>query len=148
MGGGKGNCKMFKFGVDAMLGKIAKILRFYGFDTKYFRDKKDMEILAECIRDGRVLITSDEGLYNLGKGWNLKAVYIKYPYKDPWDIAKEIIRSLGARPEPFTRCPRCNGVLNKVSKWDIEGFGTGLRNLRFAANVVRSTGKERITIKF
>lgn len=122
MGGGKGDNKCVKFGVDAMLGKIVRVLRFYGFDTEYYRDEKDIEIVAKCLKDGRILITSDRDLVKLAKAWGLKVYFVEYPESDKWYIVKEIIRNLKLKPDPFTRCPKCNGKLKMVSKWDLEGF--------------------------
>ncbi len=123
MGSCKGNNKEIKFGVDAMLGKLAKVLRFYGFDTRYFKNEKDIEIVALCLRENRVLITSDTDLNRLAKAWNLKTIYIDAnERKDPWDLAEYIISKSKGKPKPFTRCPKCNGKLKIVSKWDIEGF--------------------------
>ena len=51
-----------KFFVDAMLGNIAKKLRFFGYDTLYFSNIKDEKILVTLQNDNRILITKDEQL--------------------------------------------------------------------------------------
>ncbi|MEO0139895.1 MAG: Mut7-C RNAse domain-containing protein [candidate division WOR-3 bacterium] len=122
MGSGKGNNNEVKFGVDAMLGKVVRVLRFYGFDTEYYRDERDIEIVAKCLRDGRILITSDGDLVKLAKAWGLSVYFVENSERDKWDIVKGIIRDLKLKPKPFTRCPKCNGKLKMVSKWELEGF--------------------------
>ncbi len=122
MGSSKENRREVKFGIDAMLGKLVRIFRFYGFDTEYYRNERDVEIVGKCLREGRILITSDRDLVRMAKAWNLEVYYVEDPSKDPWKLAKEIIHSFGVKAEPFTRCPKCNGRLSIVSKWDVEGF--------------------------
>jgi len=122
MGSGKENSGEIKFGVDAMLGRLVRVLRFYGFDAEYYRDEKDIEIVGKCLREGRVLVTSDRELARMARDWNVKVHFVDNPSENPWDLAKNIISLLGAKAEPFTRCPKCNGKLNIVSKWEVEGF--------------------------
>ena len=122
MGSGKENYREVKFGVDAMLGRLVRVLRFYGFDTEYYRDERDVEIVGRCLRENRVLITSDRGLVRMAKAWNLEVYYVEDPSRDPWKLAKEIISDFDVKVEPFTRCPKCNGKLKIVSKWEVEGF--------------------------
>ncbi|MEO0214184.1 MAG: Mut7-C RNAse domain-containing protein, partial [candidate division WOR-3 bacterium] len=86
MGSGKGNNNEVKFGVDAMLGKVVRVLRFYGFDTEYYRDERDIEIVAKCLRDGRILITSDGDLVKLAKAWGLSVYFVENSERDKWDI--------------------------------------------------------------
>ena len=46
-----------------MLGKIAKKLRMFGFDTLYFADTDDNAIINICMDEKRVFLTKDRELY-------------------------------------------------------------------------------------
>ena len=46
-----------------MLGKIAKKLRMFGFDTLYFADTDDNAIINICLDEKRVFLTKDRELY-------------------------------------------------------------------------------------
>ncbi len=124
MGSGKEDCKDARFGVDAMLGRLARTLRLLGFDTEYFRDGDDLQILARCLKEGRILLTADRGFYRLAKGWGLKVVLLPPGKIDPWKTAKGIVRDLGLEGclRPFTRCPKCNGEMERVHRDRLVGF--------------------------
>ncbi len=47
------------FLVDAMLGKLAKKLRFLGYDTIYYSSKDDDELIQIAKTEKRILITKD-----------------------------------------------------------------------------------------
>lgn len=49
---------------DAMLGKIARKLRMFGFDTIYDPNINDMDILDSSKNKGRIVLTSDRMLFN------------------------------------------------------------------------------------
>ncbi len=50
-----------RFVADAMLGSLARKLRIFGFDTLYFKDGGDSELLKLAKSEGRILLTSDDG---------------------------------------------------------------------------------------
>jgi len=49
----------YLFMADAMLGKIARKLRMFGFDTIYDPNIDDIDILATAKCKGRIVLTSD-----------------------------------------------------------------------------------------
>ena len=51
-----------KFLADVMLGRLAKWLRILGYDTLYFRDMDDQELIRRAVRDSRILLTRDREL--------------------------------------------------------------------------------------
>lgn len=51
-----------KFYADAMLGRLARYLRFLGYDTSYRADVEDADLVAEAAREGRVVLTRDRAL--------------------------------------------------------------------------------------
>lgn len=48
--------------VDEMLGRLARYLRFMGFDTVYARGVSDEEIRTRSEREERILVTRDRSL--------------------------------------------------------------------------------------
>ncbi|MFQ6033789.1 MAG: Mut7-C RNAse domain-containing protein, partial [Candidatus Bipolaricaulia bacterium] len=102
-----------KFLVDAMLGKLAKWLRILGYDTLYFRDLEDEQLIGLAEVEGRVLLTGDEELWRHG-------ILIS---SDDW---REQLRELAEAVEldtsrVFTRCIECNVPLERVGRAEIEG---------------------------
>jgi hypothetical protein len=45
-----------------MLGRLARYLRFLGYDTSYRADVEDADLVAEAAREGRVVLTRDRAL--------------------------------------------------------------------------------------
>jgi len=107
-----------------MLGHLARVLRMLGFDTAYYRDEEDMHILARCLRERRILITSDRGLHLLAKGWGLGSVLAPSGRFNVWEFAEEVVRTLKLEGcmKPFTRCPKCNGRMVKIHRDELVGF--------------------------
>lgn len=102
-----------KFLVDAMLGKLAKWLRILGYDTLYYRDLEDEQLLRLAEAEGRVLLTGDEELGRHG-------MFIS---SDDW---REQLRELAEAVEldtsgVFTRCIECNVPLEPAGRAEVEG---------------------------
>ncbi len=53
----------YSFIADAMLGKMARKLRMFGFDTLYHSNIDDMDILDSSKNQGRIVLTSDRTLF-------------------------------------------------------------------------------------
>ncbi|MEW6180098.1 MAG: Mut7-C RNAse domain-containing protein [Chloroflexota bacterium] len=106
-----------KFILDNHLGKLTAYLRLLGIDAAYDSHWDDAVIARIASEQNRVVLTRDRGL--------LKRKIIQNGYcvrsATPLDQVREIIRQFNLQPylKPFTRCPRCNGLLNKVEKQTI-----------------------------
>lgn len=108
-----------KFAADRMLGKLAKWLRFLGYDTTYSNDLSEDEYLAQ-VNEGRILLTRDTRLKR--KVAKDKLVFVRD--NDPKVQLQELISGLRLRPEPkrfFTRCTLCNEVLEPTEGADVYG---------------------------
>lgn len=105
-----------KFIADCHLGKIAKYLRIFGFDTLYFQTIGDNNIINIAKKEERITLTSDKGLFERVKGPKLYIphgefkVQLEYIFLR-FDLLKKI--------KPFSRCIRCNGELEKVNKNEV-----------------------------
>ena len=105
------------FVLDVHLGKLARYLRLLGFDTLYDNRWDDADLAQVASRDRRILLTQDRGL--------LKRNLVMYGYcvrsSQPEQQMVEIIRQfdLVDAIAPFSRCLRCNGLLEPVTKASI-----------------------------
>ncbi|GAP10644.1 uncharacterized conserved protein [Bellilinea caldifistulae] len=106
-----------KFILDNHLGKLTAYLRLLGIDACYNHQFDDEQIASIAVEQNRVVLTRDRGL--------LKRKIIQRGYcvrqDDPLSQLTEVINhfQLGAYLKPFSRCPRCNGLLEKVDKQSI-----------------------------
>ncbi len=99
-----------------MLGRLARYLRFMGFDTEYARGVPDEVVRARAEREGRVLLTRDRelaartpgavGLSSVDIDGQLAELRRAYP-RLRWDVRSE-------------RCTLCNGPL---APWQPSGTG-------------------------
>ncbi len=107
-----------KFVLDTHLGKLAAYLRILGFDTLYRNDYPDEELARVSAEEKRILLTKDRGL--------LKRRLVTHGYcvraTDPKHQVREVLErfDLSNVVVPFSRCIRCNGLLEPVSKQAIE----------------------------
>lgn len=103
-----------RFVLDVHLGKLAAHLRLLGFDTLYRNDYSDAELAQISSHDQRILLTQDRAL--------LKRRIVVYGYlvrsHDPQQQLLEILDrfDLSEAIDPLSRCLRCNGILEPVSK--------------------------------
>ncbi len=102
------------FLVDANVGRLATLLRLLGFDAAFDRRWDDAELAAMAETEGRVLLSKDHRL--------LKRRQIVYGRlirsAMPWDQLAEALHFFGLTPPyaPFSRCLRCNVVLEPTDK--------------------------------
>jgi uncharacterized protein len=107
-----------RFLLDNHLGKLARYLRLLGFDTSYPRDHLSDAVLAQLAHDEqRVMLTRDRGL--------LMRNVITYGYclrtKEAFGQLTAVLHRyhLHDQIRPWTRCLRCNGLLEPVAKKEI-----------------------------
>jgi uncharacterized protein len=104
--------RVTRFVADVHLGKLARILRLFGFDCLYGNSATDDELVLASRRDNRILLTRDRGLLKrraLTHGCYLRSA-------DPRRQAAEVVERLDLRTQarPFSRCLACNAVLEPV----------------------------------
>lgn len=107
-----------RFICDAMLGKLARWLRFLGYDTSYSTAERDEELLSRAELEGRVILTRDVQLVSRAKE---RALLIKGV---PLDMQLEEAlagQNPASRPSPFTRCSLCNTRLTPISAEALAG---------------------------
>ncbi len=102
-----------KFVLDVHLGKLAKYLRLFGFDTLYNSHYEDEKII-QLAKQTRIVLTRDKGILknnNVTHGYWVRNT-------NPIKQIKEIMTrfDLFSKAKPFTRCLECNHVLVKIDK--------------------------------
>jgi len=106
-----------KFIADVHLGKLARFLRFTGFDTVYRNDYDDKEIISLSKKEHRVILTRDKGILRnrlVTLGYWLRS-------QDPVEQVGEVINRFDLKNQVtlFSRCSLCNSPLTEVKKDDV-----------------------------
>ena len=102
-----------RFVLDVHLGRLASYLRLLGFDTLYRNDYGDEELLAISRTEDRILLSRDTGLLKrsaLTHGAFLHATDPRRQLREACDRFR-----LDTRIAPFTRCARCNGLVESLA---------------------------------
>ncbi len=101
-----------RFVADAHLGRLAAYLRMLGFDTAYRSDWADAELARISPEERRVLLTRDRALLMRSQVTHGYAVRATQPLEQAAEVTQRF--DLAGRLRPFTRCLRCNGVLEQA----------------------------------
>ncbi len=106
------------FLVDAMLGNIAKKLRLLGYDSEYFSDSKDDELILKAKNENRILLTKDEPLSTKAEKQAISVIYIKNntELEQLVQIFKNFNLSKVIVSGNTSRCTECNGDLKSIKK--------------------------------
>ena len=95
-----------------MLGRLARWLRFLGFDTLYYSDISDSRLIRIAREQNRFVLTRDTRLVKI------RAVkdYLLIKANDSYSQLLEVITTLNLRDfNPFSLCVECNGQLTRIS---------------------------------
>jgi uncharacterized protein with PIN domain len=97
-----------------MLGKLAKWLKILGFDAVFFSKIEDSELLILAHKEGRILLTRDNGL--LEKSHDIQTLFIG---SEDWNEQVEQVLDeykLWQNIQPYSRCIECNVELKNLPK--------------------------------
>ncbi len=107
---------MVRFVADAMLGRLARYLRFLGYDVLYLRDMEDSQVVRAARAEGRVLLTRDRGI---PRRFKVPCVLIESE-----KLPEQVRQVVEAYPPDTsllgTRCMRCNALLRPVCRAEAE----------------------------
>jgi uncharacterized protein len=108
------------FILDGMLGSLARWLRMMGHDVIYSNMMDDLELLAIAKKENRFLFTRDLALYQQATAKGIEAYYVEGVTEPERlaEIARRFQIPLAVDMEK-SRCPKCNGKLNPVSKEEV-----------------------------
>lgn len=100
-----------RFIADVMLGRLARWLRLLGFDTLYYFDISDNQLIRIAKEQGRFILTRDTGLVRI-KGIG---DYLLMESNDSFQQLLEVIRALNLKDfHLLNRCVSCNGQLSRL----------------------------------
>jgi hypothetical protein len=99
-----------------MLGKLARTLRILGFDTKYVRHEEREKILAQSLKEKRILLTR---AHNFPKIENIFVINSEKIEPQLKELEKRF--NISTQIKPFTRCLVCNTPLVSVNKDKVKG---------------------------
>lgn len=111
--------RISRFILDAHLGKLAKYLRMFGFDTLYDNNLDDRTIVKIAGEERRIILTRDKSLLcsrEVQYGYFVRSIYVKEQIRevlDKFDLYSQIV--------PLTRCLVCNGLLTEINREKVEG---------------------------
>ena len=106
--------RVSRFILDVHLGRLARYLRLFGFDTLYRNDYDDAELARLAGEQRRILLTRDRNLLkrsSITHGYYIRAT-------DPRQQLREVLArfDLYRSVRSFRRCTQCNGLLTVVVK--------------------------------
>ena len=106
----------YSFVADAMLGKIARKLRLFGFDIVYDPNIDDMDILNSLKYYGRIVLTNDRALIKRCKKRGIDTILLNN--KTELEKLVTIFRSLDIKNISLQNlsnlCTCCNGILETI----------------------------------
>ncbi|EFC82520.1 Mut7-C RNAse domain-containing protein [Parafrankia sp. EUN1f] len=104
-----------RFVLDVHLGALSRRLRLLGLDVAYRNDSADDELLAQAIRERRVLLTRDRGL--LFRRSLPRGAYVRGDRPD--DQAHDVLDRFAPPLAPLTRCVSCGAELRPVPREEV-----------------------------
>ena len=110
-----------KFIADMMLGRLARWLRLYGYDTLYGIED-DGEIIRVALRENRIILTRDSGLARRAQKLGARVFLLST------NSLEGQVRELSKLGVEFgelfpsnARCPKCNGPIRSAPKEEVKG---------------------------
>lgn len=94
-----------------MLGRLARWMRFLGFDTLYYPNISDSRLIRVAREQDRFILTRDTRLIKI------KGVedYLLIKANDSFEQLLEVIEALKLKQfNPLSRCVKCNGLLTRI----------------------------------
>jgi len=109
--------RIIRFILDVQLGKLARLLRMFGFDTLYENDYTDTDIVRIAMETERIILTRDIGI--LKRKRVLRGYWVRSVHAE--EQIREVLNhfQLENQLAPFKRCIQCNTFLVPVSKENI-----------------------------
>jgi uncharacterized protein with PIN domain len=108
-----------RFIADAMLGKLVKWLRVMGIDVLYDPTTTDAQLLHCAEHERRILLTRDRRLAASRRPARRLFVESDYYHEQVRQVVQTF--GLGGKGEVFSRCIRCNTLLQTVSRQLVAG---------------------------
>jgi uncharacterized protein with PIN domain len=110
-----------RFACDAMLGGLARWLRAAGYDASWSADIDDWDLIRLCLREKRILLSSDTGIFRIGivRDGDLPGLMIPHGLDKQQQLALVVRHFHLPLREP--RCMACGGELELTAKEEVRG---------------------------
>ncbi len=111
-----------RFIVDSNAGKLARWLRIMGYDTLFFNNIDDAQLVDIALKEGRVALTKDTQLVRRRVVANGQLRGILLQNDDPKEQLRQVIGELklDCQLGQFTRCLECNQNLVPKTKEEVK----------------------------
>ncbi len=98
---------------DEMVGRLARYLRFLGYDVEYVRGLVDRKILERARDEDRLLLTRDVQLAQRAgpRAIRLRSPELEEQLREVWHAHPTLRRTVA-----FVRCSECNGPLQHADR--------------------------------
>ncbi|MFA4934332.1 MAG: Mut7-C RNAse domain-containing protein [Candidatus Methanoperedens sp.] len=110
-----------KFIADRMLGRLARWLRLFGYDTIEIRkqENEDETLLALAEKDERILVSRDRVLVRKAMKRGIRTYLVQS--SEIMEQLREMQEEFGISIEPqLSRCTLCNSIIRKVKPEEME----------------------------
>ena len=107
-----------EFILDVHLGRLARYLRRFGFDTAYRNDYQDQEIVEQAVKEKRIILSRDRGLLMRKRVKWAKFIWNDDPQKQLQEVFNRF-NLLQYYQGEENRCVNCNTKLIKIKKEEI-----------------------------
>lgn len=107
---------------DSMLGRLARWLRMSGYDTLYFKQRGDEDLISIAANENRILLTRDAKLHAKARKLKLQSCLVSSG--DLMEQLKQLIAEFGVviqNTPQFARCSECNGEIERAEKSVVKG---------------------------
>ncbi len=106
-----------RFVADAMVGKLAKWLRAFGFDVFYHPFADDEELITVAQERDAILLTRDTLLQEVR---GVRTIFIRDDHVGAQlrQVVQEAPLDL-SQARPLTRCTACNGALRPAARSEV-----------------------------
>ncbi len=110
-----------KFIADRMLGRLARWLRLFGYDTMVIRqqENEDELLLEMAEKEGRVLLSRDRVLVRKANKKGIRAYPVQF--SEIMEQLHEMQKEFRIEVEPrMDRCTLCNSTIRKAKPEEME----------------------------
>jgi len=107
----------YKFITTVELGRLARWLRLLGYDCIFFDRSQKKDLVIESLREARIILTRDSRLSRFS---GVRIVHIESDFVE--EQLNQVIKNLRLKVDKksiFTRCIKCNTLLEKRDKEDL-----------------------------
>lgn len=105
-----------------MLGNIAKKLRLFGYDSKYFSNIEDDKLIKTAKEENRIIISRDENLVKKSQKLGIKTVFLTKNEElgQFYEIFDQVLLNILKINGDIARCPKCNSITKSIDKTAIK----------------------------